>query len=148
MIKYGWNLKRNRREYRFCDVITLMINIKKTKISHYDLWLVMILISVRHRPSSESWTAVRTVWIDRRCVDVCESERFDQSKLKKEPGWHLKCSRISSRTFSGFYRLTLRSHNKKKTGLNKLTFDLFWPRKFDFKGHSTMHRIAVIHVSV
>ena len=35
---YGEKLKRSRREYRFCDVITLMINIKKLKsvITIYD----------------------------------------------------------------------------------------------------------------
>ena len=136
MVKYGWNLKRNRREYRFCDVITLMINIKKTKISHYDLWLLMILISwpsnsppqtgVRYGPSEsmDEWTFANI------------SERFDQSKLKRNRVT-LEMSRISSRTFSGFYRLTLRSHNKK-TGLNKLTFDLLWPEKCPFKGNSTV----------
>ena len=44
---------------------------------------------------------------------------------KKRNRVTLEMSRISSRTFSGFYRLTLRSHNKEKTGLNKLTFNLF-----------------------
>ena len=148
MVKYGWNLKRNRRGYRFCDVITLMINIKKTKISHYDLWLVMILISGPWSATDRT-RSMWTVWID-GWVDVWTnlSERFDQSKLKRNRVT-LEMSRISSRTFSGFYRLTLRSHNKKKkTGLKKLTFNLFWPGKFDFKGHSTMHRASYTYIHV
>ena len=100
---------------------------QKTKISHYDLWLVMILISwpsfVRRRPPSD---------MDRLNRSMCGRLRIRtvrSIKIKKRNRVTLEMSRISSRTFSGFYRLTLRSHNKEKTGLNKLTFNLFWPRK-------------------